>query len=55
MLFYFLRASLQIYGVLLYVFSRQSNSLIYGKKLLPENYWAVFYDIWTVDRGNIGA
>ena len=36
-------------------FSRQSNSLIYWKKLLPKNYWAVFYDIWTVDRGDIGA
>ena len=29
-------------------FSRQSNSLVYWKKLLPENYWAVFYDIWTI-------
>ena len=36
-------------------FSRQSNSLIYWKKLLPENYWAVFCDIWTIDRGDIGA
>ena len=36
-------------------FSRQSNSLIYWKKLLPENYRAVFYDIWTIDRGDIGA
>ena len=36
-------------------FSRQSNSLIHWKKILPENYWAVFYDIWTIDRGDIGA
>ena len=35
-------------------FSRQSNSLIYFKIRLPENYETVCYDIWTTDRADIG-
>ena len=40
--------------VLVAKFSRQSNSLIYWKKLQPENYWTVFCDIWTIARGDRG-